>query len=150
MKTHFTIVFEDRDERDEALELLKRFDYVFDDKSYVQKYVIFLKVERSFEIRQVGKFRHHFHEALDNHFKALGSSEEKYKEGNWKLHWSSGQIFLNIENDDHLLMTFSRGIPKYTSEIEANYPILQKYHLTNDQSDRMIGAALVKAEAAKV
>ena len=149
MKTHFSIVFDDRDDRDAALEAIKKHSFKFDDVNYGKVYDIYTKVERSFEIRQVGKFRHHFHEALENYFDALGLKETKFKKGNFKLHWANGQIFINVENDDHLLMSFSRGIPKDSSEIEANYPILNKFYITDEQADMMIATALLKPESLK-
>ena len=100
-------------------------------------------------MRKVGKFRHHFHEALEKHFKDMVSSDQKYQEGNWKLHWAYGQLFLNIEDDDHLLLTFAKGIPKDASDIEANYKILEKFHLDPEKADTLIAVAIVKAEATK-
>ena len=82
MKRHFTIVFENREDSDGALDALKKDSYVFDGVSYGKKYDIYIKVERSCEIRQVGKFRHHFHEALETHFEALGKKEVQYRKGN--------------------------------------------------------------------
>ena len=147
MKTHFSIVFEDKEDRDTALEEIKKQSFTFDDVNYGKKYNIYTKVERSFEIRQVGKFRHHFHEALENYFDALGLKEAKFQKGSFKLHWANGQIFINVDNDDHLLMSFARGIPKDSSEIEANYPQLNKFYITDEQADMMIASALLKAES---
>ena len=46
-------------------------------------------------------------------------------------------------------MSFSKGIPKDSSEIEANYPILNKFYITDEQADMMIATALLKAESLK-
>ena len=97
----------------------------------------------------MGKFRHHFHEGLEGHFKELGSTDQKYQEGNWKLHWAYGQVFINIDNDDHLLLTFAKGILKDSSEIEANYAVLQMFNLSSEKADSLIAVALLKAEAMK-
>ena len=79
----------------------------------------------------------------------MGSGDQKYQEGNWKLHWAYGQLFLHIEDDDHLLLTFAKGIPKDASDIEANYKILEKFLLDPEKADTLIAVAITKAEATK-
>ena len=149
MRRFFTVHFDDQDDRDEVLEVLSKFTFCFKDATYDTSYNIYIKREKTFEIRMVGRFRHHFHEALEQHFKGMASDDPKYQPGNWKLHWAYGQLFLHIQDDDHLLMTFAKGIPKDASEIEANNKVLQMFNLAPEQADALIAAALVKAEAEK-
>ena len=99
-------------------------------------------------MRQIGKFRSYFYGALKLHFESLALKEGEYHEMQFKLHWANGQLFLQHNEDDHLLITFNKSVAKDTSELEPCYNVLNKYHLNLEQANALIDRAMSAAEEA--
>ena len=112
---------------------------------YGETYNIWTKVARDIDTRKLWRFRSHFYAALESHFQHLGKSNPAYLNKSFKLFWSSGRLFITFENDDHLLLTFSRHLSDDIGDITANFNVLQRFGLDINQASDLITRALSRA-----
>ena len=143
MEKHYYLAFEDEDDLKEALGYVEKYDGLWVDPTYGRDCCIYAKRHRSWEARQVGKFRKNFYDV----FTAELTKMDKYKEPNsFKLHTARGTMYIQYDNDDLELLSFPKELLKEASSLDINYEGWTMAGVTKIQVDEWIERAIVMAK----
>ena len=100
--------------------------------------VLYLKRHREVELRALGKFRHHFYNAVE----VLFGANPKTK-GNFKLKLSSGILYIEWQNDALPLISFTRELIKDKSGLEADYSTFDYFNVEQSEVDSLIAGCIL-------
>ena len=102
---------------------------------------LYLKRPKELPLREVGKFRHLFYQAVDTLFKA-----NPLTMGKFKLKFNAGTLFVEINDDALALFSFTRELIKDKSGLEADYSTFNYFKVEQTEVDNLISGCLLAVD----
>ena len=137
----FYLSFPDKNSVYDALDSLQTYAWVWNDPYSGMEQKLYLKRHKELQLREVGKFRHIFYQAVDVLFKANPMTK-----GQFKLKFNAGTLYIEIYDDALPLLSFTRELIKDKSGLEADYTTFQYFKVEQSEVDSLICSCLLLVE----
>ena len=126
-----------------AVEQLSKYEGLWQDQTYGRECKIYAKRHRTYETRQIGKFRKLFYDTFEEKMKGLSI----FQQNPFKLHTVRGTMFLQYKEDDIELLTFPRELLRDASSIEVHYDNWMLCKIPKVDVDNWVEQAILNSKA---
>ena len=147
LQKYYTIAVDDHETLHAILDVLKEVNFQWYDPTFKVTQKVFAKSDKNLDQRNLGKFRHHFYEAIT---KFLSTHPSFPTESPAKLQMVRGTIHVSYNDDSLGLLSFTRELIKDLNGMEAHYTNWEILGANRTQVDELIAGALALANATTV